>query len=74
MLQPARIIEELAYYVSPIKFSPVFYSRDLAPMCKMSSAPTNADSVKEDPQVIRSLTYVQCLKNVMNLELKHINS
>jgi hypothetical protein len=43
-------------------------------MCKMSSVTTNVDSVKADPQVIRSLTYVKCLKNVTNLELKQITS
>jgi hypothetical protein len=32
------------------------------------------DSVNGDPQVIRSSTYVKCLKNVTNLELKHVTS
>jgi hypothetical protein len=65
-------IGELAYYVPPIKFCLIFYSRDLFPMWKMSPVTTNVDSVKEDPQVTRSLTYVKCLKNVTKLELTHI--
>jgi hypothetical protein len=73
MLRPARIIGELAYYVPPIKFSLIFYSRDLSPMWKMSLMTTNVDSINGDPQVIRSLTYVKCLKNVTNLELKHVS-
>jgi hypothetical protein len=56
------------------KFYLIFFSRDLPPMWKMSSVTTNMDSIKEDPQVIRSLTYIKCLKNVTNLELKHITS
>jgi hypothetical protein len=39
----------------------------------MSSVTTNVDLVKEDPQVISSLTYVKCLKNVTHLELKPID-
>jgi hypothetical protein len=54
-------------------FSIILFKR-LAPYVEDGSVTTNVDSVKEDPQVIRSLTYVKCLKNVMNLELKHITS
>jgi sorting nexin-29 len=67
-------IGELAYYVPPIKFSLIFDSRDMFPMWKMSPVTTNVDSVKEDPQVTRSLTYVKCLKkcNEFGIETHHL--
>jgi hypothetical protein len=73
-IEYTKYLHQLIIKIWINEISLIYYSRDLPPVWKMSSVTTTVYSTSEDPQVIRSLTYVKCLRNVTNLELKHITS